>query len=327
MDFEKFVFPGPVNFRRSEFASNHVSFNDAQFRGSATFDRAVFQSADFEQVEFCEEAWFVGATFAYLANFRSARFTSIAFFQDIRFEGVASFDGAVFRRTVELSDGRFNNVVYFRDTLFIAPPDLRSTRFEIPPSFEGAMFPYRRSCETSFWRRALHAAEPGDAQKYRYLKQLAGNVKDHDLELCLFAQELRAKRFYETRGFWPVALNVAYDFLSGYGLSLARPLFWLGLTTGISAVAIAIDRWSRTGTVFEKAAASLMLAITNTTLFLGVDKWEIRKDAARILYGTDTANFGFLGDTLAWLHSGFSLLLFFLIALALRNRFRVGGSG
>src|SRR5262249_30384946 len=145
--------------------------------------------------------------------------------------------------------------------------------------------------------------------------------------LAFFALELRTKRLHETKGFWPIALNVAYDWFSDYGRSLWRPLMWLlGLFVISTAVIASMKAQSLTGFV-SKLAPALALAFTNARLLLGSDKWELRKEGFEHLCGSCKANFGLWGDLLAYVQSSLSLLFILLIGLALRNRFRIGGGG
>jgi hypothetical protein len=67
---------------------------------------------------------------------------------------------------------------------------------------------YAPNSRVSFWERwAGRAAGKGDAPKFRRRKELANEAKDHERELDFLAKELKAKRFHETRGFWPIMLT------------------------------------------------------------------------------------------------------------------------
>ena len=76
--------------------------------------------------------------------------------------------------------------------------------------------------------------------------------------------------------------------------------------------------------MLAKWGASIVLTLTNATLLVGSDKWTVRSKAFAAL--SSEPSLGLLGDTLASFQSACSLLLLFLIGLAIRNRFRIGGS-
>src|SRR5205085_4684823 len=165
------------------------------------------------------------------------------------------------------------------------------------------------------------------APSYRRLKQFASEAKDHERELQFFSLEMRAKRFYETAGFWPLALNIGYDWLSDFGRSIGRPLsWWAGAIAVAMLIALQVAPDSAT-TCFSRVGAALVVAITNSALLIGADKWLLRLEAIERLCQTCQGKFGLVADSLFYLQSGLSLLFFFLIGLGLRNRFRIGGTG
>jgi len=68
-----------------------------------------------------------------------------------------------------------------------------------------------------------------------------------------------------------------------------------------------------------------VIAATNSFLLLGAEKWTLRTTALKVLCGKNY-EFPLFGQVLTYIQSAFSLLLFFLIGLAFRNRFRMSGS-
>lgn len=319
-DFSEAEFFGEAWFIGAEFRHGAL-FTRAKFHAEARFERTVFSgSAWFYEVEFSHHAWFMDARFADHNNF-GATFSGNAVFARATFDGDAPFSGALF-------EGRR---VEFDDTAFARVPDFRNVRFGIAPVPQGTTVAYAAHGSRRLWARLMARAQGReDAACYRRLKQLAAEAKDHEQELAFFVQEMRAKRFHEIKTFWPIALNVAYDWLSEYGRSVARPATWLGGMTTLAFLAIAVATSSGTTAqvALSKLGATLVLALTNAALLLGSDKWLLRVKAFQTLTGGDNEkSFGLLGETLAYGQSAFSLLLFFLIGLGLRNRFRIGGGG
>lgn len=324
--FASAVFAGEANFKRVTFRTN-ASFDNATFSARSWFQSSSFQgvtrfqgatfteSTDFNLVKFERGARFSGATFCDEARFIETTFSSNARFYQTSFYQDSFFRGAKF-------DGRVNN---FSEALFHRVPDFRITSFLIAPNFHDAKFNYQTNEAAPWWRRVLRcAAHSEDAARFRRLRQLAAEGKDHERELAFFAEELRAKRFYETTGFWPIALNVAYEWTSSFGRSISRPIFSLAILTALAWTAIAENGWTLGSEHEEKLGASIVLATTNGLLLLGADKWQLRQQALELAYGNTTSSFSMLGSTLAYMQSAISLALIFLMGLALRNRFRIG---
>lgn len=105
-NFEGFVFPGPINFRK-------------RFEEDVTFKKAVFHGhADFEGGEFDRNANFENAQFERGANFRSAKFKRTVSFDLASFTGAAQpgdarkmcFDGygSEFRQEATFRAARFS---------------------------------------------------------------------------------------------------------------------------------------------------------------------------------------------------------------------------
>ena len=79
----------------------------------------------------------------------------------------------------------------------------------------------------SKWLLLWPTSDPEAADKFRRLKQLAVDAKDHKRELAFLADEFRAERFHEINGLRLIP-NYLYDWLSDFGRSLWRPAAGLG---------------------------------------------------------------------------------------------------
>jgi hypothetical protein len=335
ISFEGFIFPGQANFSGAEF-SETARFKCAKFYGLASFSRAIFlaeaeldriwffEDANFNDVRFEKSTNFDHSRFCKFANFYSARFCEKLSIWAAKFSGEANFQHARFNRS-EFTGVRFESpLTRFTGASFQHVPDFWATTFATPPLFQGVKVGCAKDPGAKFYRRWFsYAAGPDDAVRFRRLKQLASEWKDHQLELDFFANELRAKRGTETKGFFPVLLNVGYGWLSDFGRSIARPFWSLFILTGVAAVGTFVV-YSPT-CAMRPAWAALKVAFTNAALFLGADKWEIRSDAITKLCGA-ACKAEINADPLAYVQSGISLLLLFLLALGLRNRFRIGSN-
>lgn len=357
-NFGSAVFHNKVTFEKARF-SNEANFRHAIFNATASFEGAEFRKVDFVESKFFGNTYFSKATFQKVATFHEVEFSGDVWLRDTTFEGLADFDGitvegdltfrrARLKRGFYLSNAKLDGRVHlftsdfagdcrfvasrfnggrtsFDDSTFGAVPDLRSTIFGVPPSFQRVKIGYARA-KTIGGRFIGLAADRKDAAKYRRLKQLAFEAKDHDRELGFFIMEQRAKRGHDYRQVSRIVLDIVYDWLSEYGRSIARPVTWLVVLTALSFAVIA-DAYAATWSdVLAKVVPMLVLATTNATLLVGSDKWLLRSEAFKTL-GVDDKTFGLSGELLAYGQSALSLLLLFLIGLALRNRFRIGSGG
>lgn len=355
-----FVFPGVADFSDVVFDED-ADFIDTAFHGDARFSAVCFKKganfanarffcdlsfarasvngdAWFTHAEFEGQAWFIDAYFLGSfeatdaifnsdARFVGTRFRERAWFHDTVFCRGVWFSHAKFERDARFVRARFNGgVEEFSDTHFAMAPDFRVAHFKVPLGLQRATISYAADASANLWQRWLkRAADDTQAGAYRRLKQLAAEAKDHERELRYFSWELRAKRFYETTGFGPLALNVAYDWIADYGRSVARPLcWWLGLIV-ISMIVLNSSLSSPPTSVQDWGAAAIVV-VSNSALLLGSEKWLIRLEAVNWICPTCSGKFALGIEALFYIQSGLSLLLFFLVGLGLRNRFRIGTS-
>jgi hypothetical protein len=244
ISFERFRFPGPVYFSRAVFneatsfrtAKFHddANFNDAKFKASACFDHARFHEfANFSSAKFEKEFHVSGATFSSEVNFEGASFNH-AEFTGVQFEYFLT----------RFTDAKFKHV-----------PDFRAASFEAPPLFQRVDIKYTLAPGVSGWQRWMsRAAGADDAVRFR-LKELAAEWRDHERELTCFANELRAKRFHETKDFGGIVINWAYDVLSNFGRSIGRPVFGLLLLTCLAWVVIMATYSTICGATWEQMKA------------------------------------------------------------------------
>ena len=295
-----------VTFQGVDFTTGvnkKISFKDFTFPGNTDFSRTQFRGADFGGANFGECTWFTEAifeddarfdkaTFGKYARFESATFRKGAWFPETTFEGDAGFGGATFSGLVALYGSRFQFV-----------PDFRRTDFQKHITLHGM--------EVNF----LWPALDGDADKYRRLKELAVNARNHDLEQMFFAYELMAKRGHETRGLKLIP-NYLYGWFSGFGRSLRRPCAWLlGVWFGFGI----LYNWIATKEM-SHLWDGLLFSVAHLFPFLGASKGALA-EAKTALFGN--APLGVLVNFSAMLEGGLGILFLFLIGLALRNRFRL----
>jgi len=326
LNFEGFIFPGPAIFSRAKFYGRAI-FSGAVFHSDARMDRIKFaRDANFDKVKFKKSANFDHAIFCKFADFNCASFQELCMW-GAEFEGEANFVDVRFIHAAFTGVSFKHVLTRFTDATFAHVPSFWAATFATPPLFERVEIPYVADPAANFWRRRMScAAGAGDAARFRRLKQLASDWKDHERELEFFAKELRAMRFYETKSWHAIALNLAYGFFSDFGQSVWRPFLWLlGLTLFGAAISLLLEYWPMFAVMTERFCAAFVLSFTDATLLLGSDRWEIRRVACAALYG-HPCKFGLGAGMLAYLQSAASLFLLFLLGLGLRNRFRAGST-
>jgi hypothetical protein len=268
--FHEARFVGETDFRTTKFDGD-VWFTNAKFPGSANFERASFarnvsfagaelaKGAVFNQVRFDGETFFSNARFGDCVSFRLAYFPSFVTFEGAHFTSPASFNAIRGGRAFDLNGARFDAVPDFIQAHFDEAPRLDNLvvreRIALRPQKFGASAFWRD--RSSYILRAplglLHRVLFADRDipaRWRALKRLAVQARDHDREQLFFASEIRAARFAWDHplplppwrreawfGFTRFWIGLAYGAFSNYGRSALLPLAWwcLGL---IAAAAI-----------------------------------------------------------------------------------------
>lgn len=295
-NFTKTKFLGKADFRETEFSEDPKAKAKAKAGAGAKAGAKAKAEVNFNGAEFFGEANFTGGRFWGLTNFDSAEFLALA-----------SFNGAEFLH--ETSNPSFNmakfQVIKIDRTEFACAPDLRHTVIENGISMHDIQVSYRTKKES---HRLGHALDIEDSERYRRLKDLAITAKDHDREQMFFAYELKAKRYYETTGFKLVP-NLLYDWLSGYGRSLTRPVIGLA---GVWAIFSAIydPLLKCTG------ISPILFSSSQIAPFLGGSSIFSKAFLKAESLGGWILTFAFVENILG-------VLFLFLIGLALRNRFKL----
>ena len=348
IDFQGFIFPGALTFTncifsiRGNFANatfkGSADFQGATFEGSAHFQGATFkQSAVFYRATFKETADFQGATFEKSARFQDATFEESAHFSDTTFKELAIFFGATFQmnarfarasflRTANFSQSIFEDVADFSGCEFTGPVILAKSQFCAgPPDFRNTLF------KTHVTLHDMHVGTPSEhagehADRYRRLKELAATARDHDRAQAFFANEMRAKRGYETRGLARLP-NWIYQVLSHYGKSLLRPALALLATWLVAAAvyfllacgwcAVSRDSWRA---AWETLAAALYYSALMLVPALPMSRPRLSA-LEDTLFGSDSLHLAVW--IVSTLESVAGIVLLFLFGLALRNRFRI----
>jgi uncharacterized protein YjbI with pentapeptide repeats len=350
VSFEYFHFPnGGVSFREANFGNRDVNFFAATFgKGNVSFKRATFSG---KEVSFRRATFYSGfINFRYATfnseniTFETARFLtgdvvfgktkfspSVINFSDVNFGGRFILKSCF--RTQHIKDLIFAGCDFKSGVMIAAElktiPDLRGSNvlahFDLEdltidrPEVAGRLSSVSINEDHIFTSAHIRLGRAlrleGDAAKYRRLKELAEQNRDHEAALRFFAAERRCVRWpngpegrKSILSYAEILPELTYDELSNYGQSIGRPVVCL---LGLIAL---------TGTLYWSwADYTYFLSAFEITLS---DSIPFMPLVRQIGPETDTV---LATAPYAWrvLHRASSFILLFLIGLGLRNRLRL----
>ena len=166
-NFLGFIFPGTALFNDAKF-EKEANFARATFRNGANFQLVKFQSlanflsAKFEDdafsemstsfmlVEFNGSAWFqyaqfdwadfINVTFTKSAGFKYVKFLKSISFNEVEFKESANFQKAKFQSRSSFADSCFCDGALFNETMFSGDTDFERAQFKSKASFNNARF-------------------------------------------------------------------------------------------------------------------------------------------------------------------------------------------
>lgn len=249
--FEHTIFEEDASFTSTRFDGGAV-FTGARFLKEARFREALFgNGADFSCVECIAAAGFDDARFGGTVNFSKARFADDIGFRRTQFAGAARFTETRFRGPAFFVNAHFGDDAAFQSIRSEVAFVLSGARFCVVPSFHEATFhqpprlDYMDINEPLLrWRRWTEngpadprpfllrwmpvARDQHVSARYRQLRRMAADARDHEREHEFFAQEVRASRFWWDKPFgrggakfW---LGWLYGGVSDFGRSMLRPM-------------------------------------------------------------------------------------------------------
>ena len=354
--FFEATFAGKVNFEKTTFNGDAIFFK-ATFRGQANFQNAMFTGqAFFWAATFTGEATFQQARFTDIAYFRQATFTGEASFHYARFKGEANFWQATFMDEANFRQATFTGDADFQQTDFLGMTIFREARFTAVATFHAARFGKTVSFRGSEWgavpdfigtawkdgvaiadfeqlqtqlnKGELDWRDPSTSDptpltdRLQALRKMARDADDRPRELDYFALELQARYQGKERGaLLKRCLVGLYGCFSDYGRGILLPFLWLlvlWLLCALGYLYLAVGGCALL-TVPVALKEPLLLSLVNILPTLGAGS-TARESSLKALYGCDVPTSVHL---IAVGEGIFGLILLFLIALGLRNRFRL----
>jgi len=326
-DFRSATFCGGADFTRAQFNSSG-DFQSATFFKVADFAHVnSFSDANFSSATFCgwtdfKHSKFIGrpadfsdATFASFAEFESTAFVAGVSFTSAKFSTMVNFNAAKFNIT-SFNDATFLGHITFINAEFAGIAAFARARFDIqPPDFRGAKMHEATEWHGVVWPKPSKNENGAQDQVYAYerLKQEMERLKKHDDEQKFFRMELRARRGL-VRTFSPEwLLNFAYQALCDYGNSYMRPLAWLFVVFAAGTAIFVRAPIYCSQPMPVRLAANLSVA--NIFPFLPNKREIMTPEVVKC--------FSNWAQGVSTMQSLLSVVLLFLLGLALRNRFRM----
>lgn len=287
-----FIFAQPVFFQKSKIVGD-IKFRSALFLDAALFNSVSFSGdVDFHNANFCDDAVFYRSAFSGRVDFGNATFRAQTLFRGVRFK---------------YRPPEFYNAGLYEDT------DLTDVRWPFVPEDRDKAIQHRRA--------------------YERLKLLMDDQKKFADEHFFLRKELECREVENPRSLATFASR-AFRLLSNYGESISRPLAALGIVWAIGWGAMFLAEWAdywlgvwpdcAALPAAEQAACqkpeflgpgqAAALSFSNLFAFLGLG-WHIMRDELRSL----TA----FSEAVATAQMVAGPVLLFLLALGLRNRFRI----
>lgn len=345
--FQQRIFEGTVNFAGAIFVGDakfdRVKFNDracfieANFLGNASFIEANFTDvAQFERTIFNKDADFQ-AVFTKQALFNRVNFRGETNFAGTEFLAITSFEEATFTAAATFHTARFGKTVSFRRSEWGAVPDFKGTAWK-----DGVAVDDFEQLQTDLNTgtidlRQQSTSDPASLpDRLQALRKMARDADDRPRELDYFALELQAR--YQGKGLGACLVSL-YRRLSDYGRGVGRPLGWLAGLWGLFALLYGVladgdgsvlsqDRlfaltygvlldvdWSLWG-------HAILLSLVNALPTVGAGS-AARESSVAALYGSNISDVPSLVHGIAVIEGVIGFILLFLIALGLRNRFRL----
>lgn len=249
--FEKAIFKEKAHFFEVQFY-NPTFWGNAKFNNTVTFENSRFSAqAVFYKTEYIDRTYFKNIVFVESVIFKESVFNNIVDFSGSVFQHGADFTGvsfiqeSLFRRShfykelnmrgvntdkiCDFSDSSFSR--FIPDfSLMDAITDLRLDRVKILETIRSKQDFEIDDPRPWPFRHIAIAPEIDATIKYRSLKKIANENHDHLVELNMFIDEMRARRFWYDKPFslkdgagrfwW----GLIYGWISDYGRSMFRPL-------------------------------------------------------------------------------------------------------
>jgi uncharacterized protein YjbI with pentapeptide repeats len=350
-DYSGFNFPAGIIFRGWNF-NDPIKFNGAIFEGDVTFQCTFLKGADFSNTEFRGKANFKGSLWGARAEvfFNAVNFWDAADFSAVNWDyykerllagyrledrfhpmqyyydnDIASnilpnldFSDAKFHKSCIFNNREFKGSVIFHNTIFFQVPEFINVKLNPKIDMHTAVFPA--------------VGQKNGADLYRVLKNCFAEQKNTRQELRFFRREMREEIHVSSKGHsrWLRAYQISSD----YGFSVCRPLIGL-LALYVISLAVSLFLAQINGLAINASFSSnrsyvefvdwgmtfkyIGFSIGNALPFFSGGKFD--SNLLCELFGTGAVPE--IVKLIALVQQCLSLVFWFLIGLAIRNKFKL----
>ncbi|MGD9969013.1 MAG: hypothetical protein AB7S65_01030 [Sulfuricurvum sp.] len=327
---------GDTTFAGVDFGSGQVQFTGAKFgKGELFFSNLLVQEGDtfFDQAQFeCTKIVFGWSKFGGDLTFHYAKFGKcIVLMRNMKVNGLLAFadlKNAELIEEFDLKHSQINGSLDLSKLHLKCIIGLTHTSVKNHISLSGLSWHLSRQGKI-----IKKVNDQNTATRLLRLKQIAKSNEDYALELKLFADECRSRRWNSYSKSWS-AIDLIYSALSDYGQSILRPVFLLFfmliLTMYLTAFAASeLNSKLVLCSLNEDKIISLTnYSIVNALPFIP-NAQNIREASKKNLFCSATNATKTSKSVPQWLQLWsiflgiFSFFSLFLTGLSLRNRFRL----
>jgi uncharacterized protein YjbI with pentapeptide repeats len=319
-DFNNVKFERGAEFTGVTFEAS-AAFDQSQFNGHAYFDRiTVKHDVDFQESVF-KKSRFRNAKFESNVIFAKSKFVSDVTFKNTDFLGETSFQQTHFHENVKFSDAKFKDSIDFSYAIFREAPLFHETEIHADITFYKSQFllgeNFNHETADAIWDKRRSA--------WRVLRLAMNKAQSVEEELIFFALEMQARaRLEHKMARWAIQL---YGLIANYGISIRRPLCWLGCITVFFFFGFALlasDSECFVPSAFRmcevRPIVIRLIAFTLISALPILGQSKLAERLASELFGDALTTYVLI---LSAVESLVSLALLFLIGLGIRNLFRL----
>lgn len=285
----------------------HVFFDGSAILGKAEFNNIQSGDVSFTDCVFKKRFEFKNSNNAELIHFDNATFLSWTVFENSTFRDVATFRSTQFHGDALFERTEFKQANFIGAT-FKSILSLQGAKFEFAPKFEGVQCDAILFDDHTEFRNNSSSLQE-DASAWAALIRLMERVHNLPQRQKFHEKLLEVEKEFETEKTAKPLYGI-YTLL-GCGRMVSVPLFWLFYIWFLmSMVYLVFSKCNEgLGACAQKAMA---FSIVNTLPFVSYNKVLIEDFPKDIFF-----------QIAGGLHTTISLVLLFMIGLALRNRFRI----
>jgi hypothetical protein len=355
------TFESWVNFSEATF-EKAVTIQNCIFEGQPEFESARFEKtfsvnrcefkfgAKFEDMDVHERLYISDSDFEEAVSFQSLGaygglvLSRNTFRKDVEFSGEfdreAIFIGNRFQGFVDFGDAYFNAPLVLKNNVFAHRPAIDKIQLNYVPimpedRLSGGLVSIMRYYDflhrlakinkafASCVAETLAVAKTDESYaSLRHFRLIAQEYDDRRLALDIHALEQKSRRiWFDPPLSASFILGLIFQIFSDFGRSILRPLVALICLFLTCCGLLLLGTAAGTCSMINKLQSILLLSTNNTLPFLSWQKQALITKSEMCLFGSLGPTVGY--GAMSIVQSALSLLLLFLIGLAIRNKLKM----